>query len=76
MGKFKLTKEHREAHEADVDGADVMSYNIARLLRECEPEGLVIICKAMGKYSAVERRPYFGALISAKGLAALKKVGK
>jgi len=64
---------------ADIrEGADIISYVLAELLRKLESKypDLLTITKPMGEYSVKERLPYFGAILTQKGsevLNALKK---
>lgn len=76
MKKPKFQDYQFEAMLAVKNGADVFSYGIAKALREVEqsdPE-LIDICKAMGNYGdGSNREPYFGAILTPKGQAALRE---
>jgi hypothetical protein len=66
---MKLTEEHKKALWAVRKGADIFSLLTAKLLRECEKDGLVTITQAMGNYGdGTNREPYFGAIMTGKGL--------
>ena len=65
---MELTAEHENALWAVRNGADVFSLLAAKLLRDCEKDGLVAITPAMGEYGdGTKREPYFGAVITGKG---------
>jgi len=62
-----LTTGHIEALKEVEFGGDVFGYVTAKLLRECEQEELVMICKVMGDYKGNGQLPYFGCIITAEG---------
>ena len=68
---MQLTNDHKKALKAVQDGADVFGYGIAEKLRECEREGFVEICDAVGNYPGASQQPYFGAVLTEKGFAAI-----
>jgi len=70
-----LTEEHKNALREIKDGADVFSYPTALRLREVQKEKpeLLVICKIMGEYPVAQKRPYFGAILTAKGKAFIDK---
>jgi len=67
---FEYTAEHLEAMEAVRDGADVISYSLARRLREVEktnPE-YTWIRKLAGDYpNVMAKLPYFGCILTDQG---------
>ncbi len=72
--KKKLSEEQIEALKQVVGGADVLGYSLAKTLREIErnaPE-LICICDRQSEYGVRDRLPYFGAIVTKKGLEYLK----
>lgn len=72
----KFTTGEVDALRAVKDGADVYSYMLAKALRGIERKhpGLVSIGKPeMYKGDGTDKVPYFGAILTAKGKAALAK---
>lgn len=68
-----LTPSQIESMRAVVDGADVLSYGIAMDLRAVEkahPE-FIRIGKRQGRYKATQQLPYFGAILTEAGCAAI-----
>jgi len=72
-----LTHEEVAALELVRAGADVWGYGEAMALRSVQKKapGLITICKAMEQPAGHLRRPYFGAIATSKGRAALLRAG-
>lgn len=68
---FQLFNAMREIQ----NGADVTGYSLACNLRDMESAcpKLVTICEPMGYYEISERRPYFGAILTADGQKSLNE---
>lgn len=70
----KLTKEQIKAMRAVIDGADVYSRRLADRLREVEghhPELILITRAAHPPKDARATQPYFGAILTARGVVAV-----
>lgn len=74
-GRVKLTKAQRDLLNDLVPragAANVRSIVDARAYREMEREGLVRICKPVGRFKGTEAIPYFAVRLKAAGLSALE----
>ena len=71
---MKLTKAHMALLKEVDGGADVWGIVEATLLRQCEKDGLVVICKPQADPPGEKRQPYFGCILTSKGKSVLKKV--
>lgn len=68
-----LTAQQIESMRAVADGADVLAYGIARDLRAVQkshPE-FIMIGRRQHRYSVTEKLPYFGAILTDAGRAAI-----
>jgi hypothetical protein len=65
-----LGERHRIALLSVMRGADVISYGIARLLREVEATEptYITVTEVMGEYDPCGQLPYFGAIASSAGI--------
>lgn len=64
-----MTQEQIDALKIIVNGADIQSYSLARVLRSIEKSNptYITICKNQGTYGPRDRHPYFGAIITKAG---------
>lgn len=69
----KLTMEDIVALRAVSSGADVYDRGIAMILRDLAKRGFVSIEKAVDPPSVEKRQPYFGAITTKAGRAAIVK---
>lgn len=72
---MRLTTEQVDALRAIEGGADVYSRVVARILRELErshPEYLTITRAMQAPEDGAKTQPYFGAIATKRGLAAIK----
>ena len=69
---MELNRFHRQLLNAVGRGADVFDRRAAVTIRKCAAHGLVTITEAMGDYDPCDRYPYFGAILTAKGRAAVQ----
>jgi len=63
----KLAQETRKILKQIKNGADIWGLREARILRECEKDGLVEICESQADIPGEQRQPYFGCILTAKG---------
>ena len=70
---MKLTKKQKEAMKLVINGADVISLDLATELRAVQKNypSLIRITKRMGKYDGGRQLPYFGAILTGAGRAAV-----
>ena len=70
---MKLTKKQKEAMRLVTDGADVLSYSIAKELRTVEKNNprLIRITQPNGDYDGRGHVPYFGAILTDEGRMAV-----
>jgi len=70
------TEEQIEALRLIKGGADITSPSLAQTLREIEKNFpyLIDITKRMGHYSVLEKLPYFGAIPTPDGDAAIEQL--
>lgn len=76
--RTKLNNEQIAALREVVGGADVFSHHTAKLLREIEtiaPE-MIEIGHPVGAYKAIDRHPYFGAIVTRCGVEYLENIQK
>ncbi len=69
-----LAAKHFESMRQVAEGADVIGYGVASDLRDVQRlhPGYIVITARKHKYSVTERLPYFGAILTDAGKAALK----
>jgi hypothetical protein len=68
-----LTEKEKAALLAVKDGGDVWDRSTAVTLRALEKRGLVSIVKAMEPLSGEKAQPFFGAITTKAGLAAIRE---
>jgi hypothetical protein len=73
MTTTTLTKKEKDALLAVKDGGDVYDRGTAVTLRALEKRGLVSIEKAVMPPSGEKQQPYFGAITTKAGLAAIRE---
>lgn len=69
----QLNNDETQALKAVTHGGDVYGYKTARILRELEKRGLVSITKALFAPSGEKQQPYFGAITTKAGRAAIAR---
>ena len=72
----KLTKRHMVAMRRVRDGGDVWCPTLAKLLREVQqinPRLIYVGKPRARKYTGVEQMPYFGAILTDRGRAAVSR---
>ena len=74
MNESTLTVEEKDALRAVRDGGDVYDRRIAVILRALEKRGLLSIEKPAAPPSGEKRQPYFGAITTKSGLAAIREI--
>lgn len=72
MNNTNLTTQEKAALAAVKGGGDVYDRGIAVTLRALEKRGLVSIEKPAFRPSGEKRQPYFGAITTKAGLAAIR----
>lgn len=64
---MRLTDKQIETMKSVRGGADIFDYQTAHECRELAELELVHVCEPMGDYAVEEKRPYLGAILTAKG---------